>query len=170
MGAHVSAVPNEQNGRSTPLETRGITAMSGAFGYEMDLGKCTAEEKRKIRCQVERYKAYSDLIHNGDYYRLSSPFSDSTYTAWEQVSPDRRQALVSVVQGCTNAAPPFYTLQLKGLNPAFQYQTDRDGIFQSQADRDNSLYSGDALMNAGYPLPQLQGDYLAFQIYLKVVE
>ena len=160
MGAHVSAVPNEQNGRITPLETRGITAMSGAFGYEMDLGRCTAEEKRKIRCQVERYKAYSDLIHNGDYYRLSSPFSDSTYTAWEQVSPDRRQALVSVVQGCTNAAPPFYTLRLKGLNPAFQYQTDLD----------DALYSGASLMNAGYPLPQMQGDYLAFQIFLKAVE
>lgn len=159
MGAHVSAVPNEQNGRITPLETRGITAMSGAFGYEMDLGKCTAEEKEKIRCQVERYKSHYDLIHYGDYYRLSSPFQDSSYTVWEQVSPDKSEALVNVVLGCTHAAPPFRTLRLKGLNPEFQYQIDGAG----------PLHSGETLMKAGYPLPQMKGDYPAFQIYLKAV-
>ena len=110
MGAHVSAVPNEQNGRVTPLETRGITAMSGAFGYEMDLSRCTQEEREGIRRQVETYKARYELLHGGDYYRLSSPFQENSYTAWEQVSPDRREALVNVVLGCTHAAPPFRTL------------------------------------------------------------
>lgn len=110
--------------------------------------------------QVERYKAHYDLIHYGDYYRLSSPFQDSTYTAWEQVSPDRREVLISVVLGCTHAAPPFRTLRLKGLNPVFQYQIDGNG----------PLHSGEALMKAGYPLPQMQGDYIAFQIYLKAIE
>ena len=160
MGAHVSAVPNEQNGRVTPLETRGITAMSGAFGYEMDLGKCTADEKKEIQCQVERYKTHYDLLHHGDYYRLSSPFQDNSYTAWEQVSPDQREALVNVVFGCTHAAPPFRNLRLKGLNPAFRYQVNRTGPLQS----------GKALMKAGYPLPQMKGDYPAIQIYLKAIE
>lgn len=160
MGAHVSVAPNEQNGRVTPLETRGITAMSGAFGYEMDLRKCTAEEKMKIRCQVESYKSYYNLIHYGDYYRLSNPFQNSSYTAWEQVSPDKREALVNVVFGCTHAASPFRTLRLKGLNPAFQYQINESG----------PLYSGEALMKAGYLLPQMQGDYSAFQIYLKAIK
>lgn len=160
MGAHVSAVPNEQNGRFTPLETRGITAMSGAFGYEMDLGKCTAEEKMVIRGQVERYKARYNLLHYGNYYRLSSPFQDSSYTVWEQVSTDQREVLINVVFGCTHAAPPFNTLQLKGLNPAFQYQMDGT----------DHIYSGEVLMKAGYPLPQIQRDYPALQIYLKAME
>lgn len=160
VGAHVSAVPNEQNGRITPLKTRGITAMSGAFGYEMDLGRCTTEEKNEIHQQVKNYKAHYDLLHYGDYYRLSSPYQDSAYTAWEQVSPDRREALVSVVFGCAGTVPLFRTLRLKGLNPALQYQADGTG----------SLYSGKALMNAGYPLPQVQGDYPALQIYLRAAE
>jgi len=160
MGSHVSAVPNEQNGRITPLETRGITAMSGAFGYEMDLDKCTAEEEGEIRRQVETYKARYDLIQAGDYYRLTSPFQDSAYTAWEQVSPDRREALVNVVLGCTHAAPPFRTLRLKGLDPVLHYQVNGAG----------PLHSGEALMKAGYPLPQVQGDYPAFQFYLKASE
>ena len=37
MGAHVSAVPNHQMGRTTPLETRGDVAMMGNLGYELDL-------------------------------------------------------------------------------------------------------------------------------------
>ncbi|MBD5506628.1 MAG: alpha-galactosidase [Lachnospiraceae bacterium] len=160
MGAHVSAVPNEQNGRITPLKTRGITAMSGAFGYEMDLGKCTEAEKTEIRQQVENYKEYYDLIHYGDYYRLSSPFQDNAYTAWEQVSADRRKVLVNVVLGCTHAASPFRTLRLKGLDSGLLYQVDQTG----------TVHSGKELMKAGYPLPQIQGDYPSFQFYLKVVE
>src|SRR5699024_8469688 len=32
VGAHVSASPNHQTGRMTPLETRAVVAMSGTFG------------------------------------------------------------------------------------------------------------------------------------------
>ena len=49
MGAHVSAVPNHQVGRMTPLETRGHVAMSGNFGYELDLTKFTDEEKENVQ-------------------------------------------------------------------------------------------------------------------------
>ena len=67
---------------------------------------------------------------------------------------------MNVVFGGVNTAPLFCTLRLKGLNPALQYQVDGT----------DSLYSGKALMNAGYPFPQVQGDYPAFQIYLRAVE
>lgn len=44
MGAHVSAVPNHQMGRMTPLETRGLVAMMGNLGYELDLTNLSDEE------------------------------------------------------------------------------------------------------------------------------
>ena len=159
MGAHVSAVPNEQNGRITPLETRGITAMSGAFGYELDLSKCTPEEKEGIRRQIETYKKRWKLLHQGDYYRLTDPFRDGPYTAWEQVSPDRREALVSVVTGSTRAAQPFRVLKLKGLDPAARYRVNG-----------GDCWDGGALMHAGYPLPPLTGDYRAVQLYIAAVD
>ena len=34
VGSHVSAIPNHQTGRRTPLATRGVVAMAGSFGYE----------------------------------------------------------------------------------------------------------------------------------------
>ncbi len=48
VGAHVSAVPNHQTGRVTPFHTRGVVAMAGAFGYELDPKKLSEEEKQAI--------------------------------------------------------------------------------------------------------------------------
>ena len=157
MGAHVSVVPNEENQRITPMETRGVVAMCGTFGYEMDLGKCTAEEKAVVREQVRTFKERCRLIQEGDYYRLTDPFRNRDYTAWQHVSPDRREALVSLVTGSTWAAKPFLTLRLKGLDPEAFYRVNGGG----------ERYSGAQLMYAGYPIPPQRGDYQAVQLYLE---
>ncbi len=156
MGAHVSAVPNGTTGRFTPMETRGVVAMSGTFGYEMDLNKCTPEEKETVRRQTEQFKEHYDLIQNGDYYRLTDPFQNGPYTAWEQVSPDKREALVSLVTGPFRGAPPLLCLRVKGLDPALRYTVNGEGS-----------WPGDVLLYAGYPLPLLTGDYRSLQLYLK---
>ena len=120
IGAHVSAVPNGQTGRDTPMETRGVVAMCGTFGYEMDLGRCSREEKETVREQVETYKRRAALIAGGDYYRLTDPFQDPPFTAWAIVASDKREALVSLVTGSARAAQPFPVLRLRGLDPALQ--------------------------------------------------
>ncbi len=156
MGAHVSAVPNGQTGRDTPMETRGVVAMSGTFGYEMDLGKVSQEERETIAQQVQRYKDHWDLIENGDYYRLSSPFEEGPFTAWAHVAPDRRRALVSLVTGSMRAAPPFVTLRIKGLDPDLEYRVNGE-----------ETYRGDVLAQVGYPVPILMGDYQSLQLVLE---
>lgn len=156
MGSHVSAVPNAQTGRTISLETRGVVAMSGTFGYEMDLSGLTEEEKELIRKQVTFFKEHCDLIQNGDYYRLTG--LSAPLTAWEQVSPNRREALVSLVIGAAHAAAPFRILRLKGLDPELRYQVNGQ-----------SAYPGDVLMNAGWPLPLTIGDYQAVQLYVKAI-
>ena len=158
MGAHVSAVPNGQTARTVSMETRGVVAMSGTFGYEMDLNETTPEEREIIKGQVAFFKAHYDLIQRGDYYRLTDPFREGPCAAWEQVSPDRREALVSLVTGSAHAAPPFSVLRLKGLDPCLTYQINGQGA-----------YPGDVLMEAGWPLPMLQGDYQSMQLYLSAV-
>ena len=52
VGSHVSAVPNHQTGRKTSLHTRGVCAMAGTFGYELDPAKMTDEERKEIREQI----------------------------------------------------------------------------------------------------------------------
>ena len=156
MGSHVSAVPNAQTGRSVPLETRGVAAMSGTFGYEMDLSLAAPEDRALIRKQTAFFKEHAGLIQNGDYYRLTG--LGGPFTAWEQVSPDHREALISVVYGAARAAAPFRALRLKGLDPALRYQVNGQGS-----------YPGDVLMRAGWPLPPLRGDYPAVQLYLQAL-
>lgn len=156
MGSHVSKVPNEQTGRVTPLRTRGTVAMSGTFGYEMDLGRATPEEKEAVKEQVKFFKEHYELIQQGDYYRLSDPFT-APYTAWEQVSPDKTEALVSLVYSPLQANAPFRTLRLKGLDPNAVYQINGE----------EEGWPGDVLMAAGYPLPLFMGDYQSIQLYLK---
>lgn len=156
MGAHVSAVPNAQTHRRVSLATRGVVAMSGTFGYEMDLNETTEAEKQMIREQVAFFKAHYDLIQNGDYYRLAAP--GGAYTAWEQVSPDKREALVSVVYGASHSSPSFRVLRLKGLNPSFHYEVSGQGV-----------YPGDVLMNGGLLLPMPMEDYHGFTLFLQAV-
>ena len=156
MGAHVSAIPNEQTGRSVPLETRGTVALSGTFGYEMDLGALSDQEKAVVVQQIQDYKDSYQLIQTGDYYRLSAPSADGAPTAWLHVSPDRRTALLCLVSGQVHAAPPFRRIKLSGLDPALQYRLDGD----------DTLWSGDVLMQAGYPLPML-GEYQCLRLWLK---
>ena len=131
--------------------------MSGTFGYEMDLSRCTPEEREIIKQQTAFFKEHYDLIQQGDYYRLSDPFT-APFTAWEQVSPDGREALVSLVTGPTQAAAPFRSLRLKGLDPSLRYAVNGQGAFP-----------GDVLMEAGWPLPMPQGDYQSMQLYLSAL-
>lgn len=77
LGSHVSAVPNHQTGRSVSLHTRGVVAMAGTFGYELDPGKLDEAEKAQIREQNKQYRKYAELIQRGDCYRLSDPFRDA---------------------------------------------------------------------------------------------
>ena len=130
-------------------------AMSGTFGYEMDLNHTTHEEKEIIRRQVAFFKEHYALIQRGDYYRLSDPFHDP-FTAWQQVSPDRREALVSLVFHANRAASPFRAVRLKGLDPQAQYRVNG-----------GEAWPGDVLMAAGFPLPMPTGDYQAMQLYLE---
>lgn len=155
MGAHVSAVPNAQTGRSVSMETRGVAAMHGTFGYEMDPAEISPEEREIILRQTAFFKEHQELIFRGDYYRLSDPFQNGPYTAWEHVSPDRREALACVVYGPAQGGAPLRNLRLKGLDPERRYRVNGEGP-----------YPGSALMEAGWPLPLPWGDYQSWQFCL----
>lgn len=94
MGCHVSAVPNHQLGRNISLTMRGDVAMSGNFGYELDLTKFSDIEKEEVKLQILKYKELRELIQHGDMYRLLSPF-EGNETAWMYVSTDKSEAYIS---------------------------------------------------------------------------
>lgn len=156
VGSHVSATPNHQTGRSVSLHTRGVVAMAGTFGYELDPGSLSGEEKEEIRQQIREYKKYAELIQKGDYYRLSDPFCDAC-GAWMFVSEDREQALIHVVMLEVHGNMPVNYVPVKGLIEDAVYEDVNTG----------RCYYGSALMEAGLPMPADLGEYLAYQITLR---
>ena len=115
MGAHVSIVPNHQTNRLTPLKTRGNVAFFGSFGYELDLNKLSPEELTEVRKQIAFYKCHRELIHNGTFYRLQSPFKEDGQTAWIVVSQDQNTALLGTFKILNQVNRSHQRLQLKGL-------------------------------------------------------
>lgn len=158
VGSHVSAVPNHQTGRLTPLETRAVTAMAGSFGYELDLNTLSEEEKAEVAEQIVRFKKYGLLIHNGSYHRLSNPMEDK-FAIWSFVSEDKKQVLVHGMIFRTEANMLRYPVRLRGLDAAKKYRLNETG----------QIYTGKALMEAGILLPKAWGDYVPVELYFTQV-
>lgn len=122
MGAHVSAVPNHQVGRVTPIATRAAVAFFGVFGYELDTTALSETERVEVRDQIRFYAAHRELFQTGRFVRLRSPFEgDGNETAWMVVSEGRRQAIVGFYRVLNRPAPGVDRLPLRGLDPALEY-------------------------------------------------
>ena len=152
VGAHVSAVPNHQTGRVTSFHTRGVTAMAGTFGYELNPVLLSDEEKQQVREQIASYKKYERLINEGTYWRLSDPIHDEI-AAWMSVSKEQDRALVSVVRLMAEANQAAVYVRLRGLKPKAVYLEEYSG----------KQYSGAALMHTGIVLPFFTHEYEAYQ-------
>lgn len=158
MGSHVSAVPNHQTGRAVDMTTRGVVAMTGAFGYELDLGKLSEEGRAQIKEQIAFYHKTASLLQGGRYYRLSNPFAEE-YSAWMVVDDEKSRALLSVVLLNVHGNMPVIYVKLDGLDPKREYRDAGTG----------KVYAGEALMAFGLPVPLRLGDYQAYQILLEAV-
>ncbi len=147
MGSHVSASPNHQIGRVTPITTRGAVAMSGNLGYELDLTALPQSDLDAIAAQVAYYKGIRDVVQFGDFYRLLSP-EDGKECAWMFVTADRKRAFVVYVRVLAIPHGPLQRLRLDGLDAGLLYRTGNGAV----------AAAGDELMAIGLAIPDLHGD------------
>lgn len=154
--AHVSAVPNHQTGRSTSLKTRGETAMSAVFGYELDLTKLSPEEKKQVKDQIIFYQTIRPVIQYGHYYRLASPFEENI-AAWMFVSPKQDEAIVFLGRILASAQPVFHEVYLMGL--------DDEALYQEHTSK--RIFSGAELMTVGLYFRDFQGDFQTELLHFK---
>lgn len=149
MGSHVSASPNHQVGRITPLSTRANVAFFGTFGYELDVTEMSDHEKEIVKEQITFFKANRELVQKGVFYRLYSPFKqDDSFVSWMVVSDDKAEALVGYYTVLARPDSRFEQLKLAGLDPNRQYTID--GM-------EGSFY-GDELMKLGLVIKEDSGD------------
>ena len=137
MGSHVSAVPNHQLNRITPLKTRADVAYFGTYGYELDLNKLTETEQEQVREYTQFMKEHRALLQFGTFYRLLSPFEGND-TAWMVVSEDRKHAILGYYRVLNKVNDHFMRIRLRGLDPDQNYLVSGKGS-----------HFGDELMNLG---------------------
>ncbi len=144
MTAHLSASPNHQMGRVTPMNTRALVSMSASFGYELNPLLLTEEERAQIKAQTAMYREISDIVVFGDFYRLINPFTENA-CAWMFVLPDKSRAFAVYVRQLAVPADPRNVLKCQGLDPSAVYRVRELG----------AEFGGDELMYAGLAIPPL---------------
>lgn len=153
IGAHVSITPNHQTGRTTPLDTRYQAARLFNLGYELDLTKCTEDEKEAIRRQTEEHKEERSRLLDGTFFRHNVP--NDNYVMWSAVTEDK--CLAVVFQKFFNPLCSHGRFRLLGLSPDADYIDIKTG----------ETYGGDELMQIGVTVPLMKEDFHTFVIHLK---
>jgi alpha-galactosidase len=151
ISAHVSAVPNHQVGRVTPLATRAAVAFFGTFGYELDPTQLTDEERAAVRDQIALYRRYREVFQRGRFVRLDGPFSgDPDTTAWLVVDAAARTAVVGYYRVLNRPSPGPTRVRLRGLDPAATYRVSTwPAIEDTLARANGGERSGAELQAAG---------------------
>ena len=149
LGSHVSACPNHQTLRVTPMETRFHVAAFGIFGYECDLCDMSREELAQIAAQIALYKKWRTVLQTGDFYRIR----EGNEIQWICVSRDQKQAVGFFMQKLARANSSQARFKAKGLLPKQKYH-----FYNSSAKYSIKLF-GD-LINAQLPVHIRQGSLL----------
>lgn len=148
MAAHVTASPNHQTGRATPLKFRFDVAMSGRLGFELQPCDMTKEDAAFAKRALAEYKRIRPVVQFGDLYRLSSPY-ESRVASLMYVHEKRAVVFAWLMDKWLADSPP--PLKLKGLNPAARYlvreiNLDENGPLTNAHER---VLGGDFLMASG---------------------
>ncbi len=117
VAAHVSASPNHQTLRKTPLETRFEVASFGVLGYELNLPDLKKEDFEKVKVQTALYKKWREVMQLGTFYRHDR----KDLVSWTVVSPDRKKAVGLIFQGLVTPNFQQHRYVAAGLDPDFKY-------------------------------------------------
>ena len=148
MGSHISASPNHQTGRMTPLKFRCDMAASARLGMEIQPKLLNDEEKEYVRNYLAAYKEFRDIVFDGDLYRIGSPYEGNHY-AMSYVSKDGRRAVLFAFCLQYGGRAPVPEFRMDGLDPALRYKVTELCPERKSFWGDGKVFGGDYLMNAG---------------------
>ncbi|WP_117235262.1 alpha-galactosidase [Vibrio maerlii] len=161
MGAHIGPHHSHTTRRQHDINLRGITALAGHMGVELDPVKESEVEKQAFAKYIALHKQYRHLLHTGDSFYLDS--NDKTRHAYGV--HNEREALLTVSQ----LAMPDYMLpepvRLSILDSESDYKVKLVEYPQSSAglmkvmpdwvEQDEVVVNGAILKQVGITLPVL---------------
>jgi Alpha-galactosidase len=168
MGAHIGGKTCHTTYRELDMNLRGLTALFGHMGVELDPVKESTEEQKGFTHYIRLHKQLRSLLHSGNSVRLDVDDS-AAMQSYGVVSQDKKEAVFVIAQ----LALPTYALsgnlRLTGLLADKEYSIEILDLpnhidpqvnghamksFPKWMTTDTTL-SGDWLMNIGLPLPVL---------------
>ena len=118
VSAHVSACPNHQTLRTTPLATRFNVAAFGVCGYECNLCDMSKNDLLEIKEQISIYKNWREVLMYGTFYRGRC----GNVHEWTCVSKDRKRAVGMIMQELVQPNIQFEQFFPKGLEKQAKYK------------------------------------------------
>jgi alpha-galactosidase len=161
IAAHVT------NSGKTSLKFRTDVAMMDKLGYDIKVGEMTAPEMEFTQGAIRTYKRLSDVIWQGDLYRLISPY-EANRAVVQYVSGDKKKAVLFHYILNTRRKDVFNRVRLEGLNPATTYRVTEINLYpgtRSKNPDNGKAWSGYDLMNTGLDLTAGGTTALTSQVY-----
>lgn len=166
MGAHIGGTPCHTTSRRHSINFRGLTALFGHMGVELDPVSEPQSEQQAFARYIALHKQLRPLLHSGTLLRVDHADKSTLINA--VIAQDRQQAVVLISQ----LALPEYalcgSLQIPGLKPQAQYRLEMldmpESLHQARSNtmkkypawlKQPMTLSGDWLEKAGIALPIL---------------
>lgn len=135
------------------LKYRTDVAMMGKMGYDIVVDHLSPDELTFSQMAVKNYKSLSEVIWQGDFYRISAPW-DKPFASVMIVDAKKSRA-VSFNYVVTNRFEFSFSIapiKLQGLNATKNYRLKELNLFPGTVSTldETAVYSGEYLMNVGF--------------------
>ncbi|WP_413283866.1 alpha-galactosidase [Vibrio sp. MA40-2] len=173
MGAHIGPFESHTTRRRHDINLRGITALGGHMGVELDPVKESDQEKSRFAHYIALHKRFRTLLHSGELFYLDS--NDVNRTVYGVTNSD--EMLLTV---CQLAMPDYANaepIRLAYLQPNKQYKVDvidfpqaSKGLMKQMPHwmHESRIFSGELLNKVGLSMP-IQDPETAMLISIQAV-
>jgi len=167
---HVSAVPNDQVGRVTPLAMRQNVCDFGPLGYELDITALPADELAAIKANIAFYQQHRELLVNGDFRQLRSIDPAANTVAWSVANPAKTELFVGFYRKlATPNSAVLNHIKLPTVAADQNYQIDDGPVVSGRLLQQCGLREPYQFNGANADTAELRGDFQSHVYHLVAV-
>ena len=147
MAAHVTSWGKQ------PVKFRTDVAMMCKLGFDIRLHEMEPADLQYCKEAVANFKRLSDVILDGDQYRLKSPY-ESDHAAFLYANEAQSKAVLFAFDIHPRYAEMLQPLRLQGLKKYARYELKEINLVPGTKSRmpGTMTYSGEFLMKVGIPV------------------
>jgi len=164
---HVSAIPNDQVKRNTPLEMRQNVSDFGPLGYELDVTKLSDEQKQIIKENIKFYKENRELLLHGRFQQLLNLDPSSNVVSWGVTNSNKTESFIGFYRKIAQPNSSVVRhVKVPFLTDDLHYLTDNGGRISGRVLKNVGLLEPFEFNGANLETAQVSGDYQSWLYHL----